>query len=86
MGRGLWMRMRGYSRQATGKYEWRGSDLSGNVQHGGQRLIELGHHLGDVLFGHVSRPVQRHGGGPGGYKDRGPGSNAQVGAGGDGEA
>jgi len=80
------MRMRGYSRQATGKYKWRGSDLSGNVQHGGQWLIELGHHLGDVLFGHVSRPVQRHGGGPGGHKDRGPGSEAQVGAGGDGEA
>ena len=63
--------------QATGEYQGGGADLRGDVKHGRQRGVELGHHLGQVLLGDVPRPVlETHGGGPGGDQDGGAGAGA----------
>ena len=63
--------------QATGEYQGRGADLRGDVKHGRQRGVELGHHLGQVLLGDVPRPVlETHGGGAGGDQDGGAGARA----------
>ena len=71
------VRVRVGTSQATGEYQGGGADLRGDVKHGRQRGVELGHHLGQVLLGDVPRPVlETHGGGPGGDQDGGAGAGA----------